>query len=77
MVLKSRLSSFLGRSDMLQKTDPMNAVNHRQNRINAADCDYQLQPIGKLRSNSRIKPQMYVRRRTMYEKAPFYSPELR
>ena len=29
-------------------------------------------PIGKLRLNSRIKPRMYVRRSTMYEKAAFY-----
>ena len=32
--------------------------------------------IGKLRLNSRIKPQMYVRCSTLYDNAPFYKSEL-
>ena len=33
---------------------------------------YGLFTIGKFPLNSRIKPQMYVSRSTLYEKAPFY-----
>ena len=45
-------------------------------------CGYKLESpswtttIGKLWSNSRMKPQMYVRISIMYEKAAFCLPEL-